>query len=425
MTNACPECGEEEKFFKVQTGFACGDCGKTYTAKQYEAAIKKVERGTVHEFVKERLKAASYDYRHDAIRLDGELIRPGALVLQLYSASEEKGFEKARLEAEVELWMDEREKELLDGYRGLWAGSPDLERIAEARRELRRWVRAVSGTGANGLSYVVMLHWFWQVKRKLVGLSVENHVCPVLVGRTQGGKSVAVQKLTGPVRDITADTSLAALSDERHWFAFERDYIGVLEELAGAAKKDMEQVKYVLTSPTLNYRELGKNYRHTVTQNCTFIGTSNIDVVDVIQDPTSARRFWEIRCQDRLDWKEINSIDYSLMWQCVDPQQPSPLKGRWLRLVNRAQHKHLRAKPWTEQFLENYDWDPNGEGMKSEELWDELKVWAEDNLTYKLGKARALTLVGKAAKRLWGPSFETQRRRENEGRSYVWPLRKV
>lgn len=426
----CPECDAKDGVIEGRERAMCQACGFDWTRKQWASLKRKDEKGLTRDFVRRWLEehCAIYDYRTAGIRIDGDMqaTRPDLLVLRIYSDGEDKGYALERIRAEISLYCQEKDLQYRLDWRE-WAMLPAIpDARAMARRDLRKWLRAVCGESAEGLSYVVMLHWMWCVKRKIAGLPAEQHLMIVLQGRSGGGKSVAITKFLEPLAALVGKGNLSALSDERHWFRFERDFVIFLDELGKAQRADIDTVKDVITSDTLEYRVLGVNARHVIQQNAMFVGASNRPLVDVLKDQTSGRRFWEVRAQDRLDWDVVNKTDYDGIWRdCVSPEDPPPLRGRWARHIASAQHKHLRQRTWAEIYLDQYEWDRDGEGMRSDDLWADIRWYREEAGMKPIDKHAALTQIGRACSYRWGKGFVKGRLRDGQGRVQTYPLRRV
>ena len=111
-------------------------------------------------------------------------------------------------------------------------------------------------------------------------------------------------------------------------------------------------------------------------QNCTFIGCSNEPVVNRIQDSTSARRFWQVDCADRLNWEAINQMAYIALWQSVDENCESPVLI-YMEEITRIQHQELRSKdPIEEWLMERFEFSvTNGESPTTSWLYEDFQAW--------------------------------------------------
>jgi hypothetical protein len=114
--------------------------------------------------------------------------------------------------------------------------------------ELNRWVKALTGK-EDPLDILVMQHFIWQVKRKMLDKDVERHMMPILVGRTGSGKSVAVHKLLGPVIQLSEmGKDLGIFGDDREWAVFHKYYVIFFDEMSKARKVDVEALKNTITA---------------------------------------------------------------------------------------------------------------------------------------------------------------------------------
>lgn len=343
----CPACGTQASVHN-HTKRVCAACGMSWTPRQWQAALAKANTPSVKDYVFQDLKRrkARFDYRTEAIFTgNGEVLDIDELMATWQT---EVDYLPTKLDAALTLWIKDQERKTLAKVRQKAAAHS----VPEGRREMRRFIRMACGRKANALTYLVMLHWIWQVKRKIMGLPVKFHMMPVLQGESGGGKSEAMLRLIKPFWEVATDVTLSSLSDSRESFTFGRFFVGYIEELEQAKRgTNIEAVKNIITAPTKSYRVLATHRRNTVQQNCTFIGTSNPELTEVIKDTTSGRRFWEVRCADRLDWKTMDRLDYDLIWLSINPEDDSPLRGRWLRRVQVLQKRKLRAQSTFEEFM--------------------------------------------------------------------------
>lgn len=292
------------------------------------------------------LRGITYDYKTDSVRQGGDLIDHVTLIAQMRVTAFRFGVTaiKAYLPDAVLLWKRKQSQDFLDSVRG---------RLAHARAEtdhIAAWVAAATGQVSH-LDVAVVRHLVWQVKRKLSGLPVEHHMMPILYGRTGGGKSVAVHKLLEPVRDVTLCRDMGVFGDAFGRRQFARSYVMFFDELSKASAVDVNALKNIISAPTVEWRVMRSEGVASSPQNSTFIGCSNDPVSERINDPTSARRFWQINCAEKLDWEAINAIDYLALWKSVDERSPCMLVP-YLSEIQAIQHRELRAKDIIEQWLE-------------------------------------------------------------------------
>jgi hypothetical protein len=300
------------------------------------------------EWVIERLREheLDYDYKTDALK-KGDLIVEEALTISFlrldarhldveeirsYIKDALAVYRHERSQVELNLLVDQ-----------LSFVSTDSDPISE-------WVTAVRKKSST-LDTIVMKHFIWQVKRKLAGLPVEQHMMPVLFGRSGAGKSVAVSRLIEPLRSVALQTSMSIFSDPFSRRAFARNFLVFFDELQGSDNTDVNTMKQIITAPVIEWRAMRSERVMSAPQNSTFIGCSNDPVCDRIKDPTSSRRFWQINCADQMDWQAINSIDYLALWRSVDENAPAPVLEH-LSDIRKIQEAEIRVKDSVEQWLE-------------------------------------------------------------------------
>lgn len=189
---------------------------------------------------------------------------------------------------------------------------------SDAQSQIKLFLDCLVGRPATKLEINVMLHFIWQVKRKMSGQSVHRHLMPIIYSpKQQIGKSKAVERLLAPISDYVISTSVSSMTDDRYHFKFQDAFVAILNEMQGAARVEVESIKRIITEPKLDVRRLGTNDVIKINQNCTFIGTSNRHISELIFDG-EMRRFYQIETADSFSHDIINSVNYQQLWKGVD-----------------------------------------------------------------------------------------------------------
>lgn len=233
-------------------------------------------------------------------------------------------FTWAAVETAFLAWADEqRRQRYYDLYDDVGYNTGSEHKMES---EWLKWADAVCADPADvPLTIAVMKSWVWQVKRKMCGLPVDNHLMPVFVGRQKGGKSTAVSKFVAPLAEGVVPATFRDVEDERcaemfHWFP-----VLVLDEMEHGSKADVEAIKSRITAGKISYKPLYTNARKILDMRASFVGTSNRGVNEIINDPTGMRRFYQVNCHDRMDWPSINSVDYQGLWRSVHEYHENPI----------------------------------------------------------------------------------------------------
>jgi len=283
------------------------------------------------------------------------------------------------------IWEEEQRRAIISEIRTLLEFNPS----AAPNDSVEKWLRAVTGK-CDKLDLAVFRHFIWQVKRKLNNMRVEWHIMPIFYGPSGSGKSRAIEKLFTIVDEVVnAPDSLTVLEDSRNAHIFGKFFIIFFDEMSKAEKVNVESLKNKITSTTVSYRLLGTNSTVVETNTATFIGASNKSVLDLIYDPTSARRFWQITSLEKCDATVINSVDYLALWQSVDEAAETPITP-YLEEILEFQRNELRVKSPVEQWLEEYrqktgpkavnDSAPNADTtwLSSAHLFEDFGIWCEE-----------------------------------------------
>lgn len=237
---------------------------------------------------------------------------------------------------------------------------------------LRRFARAVTGR-EDAVDAAVIAHFVWQAKRKLYALPVTNHLMPVFVGKQNGGKSTAIRKLLAPVQALTdAPGDMKLLEDERQSFRLAKHLILFFDEMGKASKTDVDALKNRITAETASWRVLCTNTTARGLQLATFIGASNTSVRELVHDTTGMRRFYEVPCQDHLDWEVLNSLNYEALWEGVDHEGPAPVLEHQEELIGRQEL--LRTPDTVEEFVEHCTTASN-DWTSAQAVYDDYARW--------------------------------------------------
>lgn len=309
-----------------------------------------------------------------------------------------------KVEAILNVLITEEREQMLSFFRASMA-------FAEPRPELfRELCRAATG-GKDAVDQAVLQSFIWQVKRKLFEKPVKHHLMPIFKGRSGGGKSTLIEKMIAPFEGLIWRASISDLDDERQRFGLIENYIFFADELAKASRADLGAVKNSITSNITQYRRMRQNEHGKGRNNATFIGASNEDVIDTFKDPTSARRFYQLNCQDCLDWKTINSFDFLGLWRSVDENDSeSPLEKNGILPELRKRQELIRFKDSVEQWLADEDLVPREgdqlETKTNDDAYQQYKQYcANSGINHpiqKSGFGRKLSQYLKADSRVQG-----------------------
>ena len=195
----------------------------------------------------------------------------------------------------------------------------------------------------------ILKKFIWQVKRKVYGLPVTNHLMPVLLGGQGLGKSTFVRWLLAPIEELVGNTDFAAIEDNRTAGLWD-NYVLFLDEMSHAAKADVEKVKNKITAEVVEYRPMGTNYTTQIKQRATLIGCSNKELDQLIRDETGNRRFAGLRFASPADHSVLDDFTSEALWMTVDEHGPDPSSPIMERLLEKQAEN--REKSSVELWLE-------------------------------------------------------------------------
>lgn len=240
---------------------------------------------------------------------------------------------------------------------------------ADADDEWAAFAEAIVDERHSSRRYFIALHkaFIWQVKRKLTGRNVFDHVMPVGQGPQGGGKSEAMKLFLSPLAGLVAYADFETLVDKAN-LGLWRTPIIFLDEMERADRADIEGIKNAITKSLHQSREFHAQRNISVLNRATLIGCMNGTLGEKIFDPTGMRRFgpWFARYKPTAanvhadlpvsDWGAINGVDFVALWRSVDPADEHPLRAdleahdEWLRLQEDARALDS-AEAWLREFL--------------------------------------------------------------------------
>lgn len=268
------------------------------------------------------------------------------------------------------------------------------ESARKGRTNLEKWLHGMLFRPPTEVETAVMLHFLWQTKRKLFGKPASYHMMPVFVSAQGTGKTTAIQELIKPLLEVVSNTTLEQFTDQRSWATLSRTYIKVVDEMAKAERADLATLKMALSAEgVLEYRPMRSNDLEQVTQNNTFIGTSNEEISGLIRDYTGVRRFFQIvgfmgqvytldRNEKLKYWQMRAEVDALSIWQSVDESlQLMPEFEELQEDIADEQVEELQLKTSFDEFMDmpgyGYKFDVNGKVTKGREIYDHYVTFCE------------------------------------------------
>lgn len=321
---------------------------------------------------------ANLNYKSNTFKIDGSEYPFDLLIsrLSLDVDNNKLEYSDSKIQHALNIWIDEQRKNVVNENIASIDFSPQISTEA-----LDRFLIAVTGE-SKPLDVAVIKQFIWQIKRKLLGLKVGQHLMPILVGKHRGGKTEAVKKLLEPIFQLyMAANDMTVINDERGIKTLNDNYCIFFDEMAKASKVDTDRLKGIISGEYISYRIMRTNQYVSIKNNCTFIGATNNRVRDLIYDHTSARRFYELITLDVLNHAEINSIPYFDIWKSIDPMSEMPILP-FLKDLDVVQESEIRNMCLVEEWLTNWcenvpSENPNEGWWKPDSLYGNFKKWLE------------------------------------------------
>ena len=230
---------------------------------------------------------------------------------------------------------------------------------------------------APGFPTAVLKKFMWQVKRKARGMSVTNHLMPVITGPQGKGKTQFVLAMTRPLEAFKRDVDFNIITDGKtadiwaSWILF-------IDEMGHFTKSDVDVVKNVITADQRTIRTMRQNNSSPVRNQATLIGCTNKSLAQLIRDDTGGRRFAELLWRMDPDWDALNAADWKMLWQSVDECGPDPvIDGGFMDVLRNQQEANRNQSPielWAMTFGNHY-----AKFSLVSEMYEAYREWEKSN----------------------------------------------
>lgn len=299
------------------------------------------------------------------------------LLLRSYNDDHAVGFNEREIRDALTRWLMLRRREALLVLQRRIAYRPGPHtgpQGQEVWRQLVRRVFVLNEDTPDEFVVAAVKKFFWQVKRKILGLPVTRHLMVVFVGLTGAGKSTFMLRLLEPVSELAKDTDFEAICEKSNIDLW-RFFVLYLDEMAHATKTDIDITKHVISADKVSRRPFYTNRVVTVPQCATFTGCCNKELNQLIRDETSARRFVGLRFQNAPDWDFINALNVIDLWASVDERGVDPMLPHLAALgaVQEAQREQSTVELWARQARLAIGWH------LACDMYDDFQVWEKAN----------------------------------------------
>jgi len=254
----------------------------------------------------------------------------------------------------------------------------NLTCVSEDLSPIKSFIKAVRGFTSQA-DVDVLAHWVWMVKNKMAGETVRYHIMPIFYGKQGGGKTMAMNKLIGPINDYRLNLKMNQMTDDRYFFTMSENYVVCFDEMQGSSKTDIDCLKNQITTDFNDARRLGTNDVFKVPQSCSFIGATNRPVEEQIIDRTGMRRFWQINCSEKIDWDAINKIDYEALFRGVDENRKDGYLLNSAQEISEVQDS-MTMEDELDTFLTDHEIFPGSSYfVPNDDLFQKYKHWCINN----------------------------------------------
>lgn len=208
----------------------------------------------------------------------------------------------------------------------------------DCNRDADKWMRlsyrALKIQEEYEIYKIMLSHWIWMVKRKMLALPTKNQFVLNYYGKPSCGKSFFVKLLTSPVAQFRHNNAdLNMLQDDRSIPALGSNFVHFLDELCTGTTKtissdqELAKIKNIITADTdFKYRPMGSNAEQRITPKTSLIAASNFHIFDVIMDSSGMRRWFEFNVGLEPNTYDIDLFDkmrFSILdlWKGIDEKK--------------------------------------------------------------------------------------------------------
>lgn len=274
------------------------------------------------------------------------------------------------------------------------------ECVEEGREMLRKLHSFWQISEDFEIFYTLVMHWMWQVKRKLLGKDTVWSLWINFFGGTAIGKTSFCNAFASPFGDYAMSTSISKLLDEeRQMLKLTASYIINLDELSinnretqysdkesTLGRDQQATLKSLLTQTKMQTRIMGGQSQTTRRLTFSCISSANEHLYDIIYDEKTMRRYFEFECGvDKVeDFSAMDEIKKHIIeiWRSVDDSRENgywnPSSPVW-KDVESIQQKYYPTNTTTGMWIkEEGVVSCTKDDSETLELYDEYKSFCKE-----------------------------------------------
>lgn len=320
--------------------------------------------------------------------------------IRLHSSVANVTISKGIIEDVIDLYIETKRAQYLLGILGKLN---EVKRV-DADAELDKFLDTLCGVNRKPLDKVILKHFIWNVKRRLNGHETNREIMPVIQGFQGIGKSYTIRDgLLRPLQDLSKQSTFKQLEDPREYKLLSDNFVLFFDEMSYAGLADIDNIKRLITETRISIRRMYTSSHDIVVKNAQFIGCTNKSLINIITDPTGMRRFYEIVCRPKSSvsnltelYKQLNNIDYELIWKCVSHEDEPPVYDHITELEN-LQENYVTKHPIDEWLFDSGEVEFTDEPCtKFNDIVKALNEWTQG----------PRTSVNKLGRHLTDPKFD-------------------
>lgn len=371
------------------------------STKAAEAAIRKdVQNWRIHadlgcvpetpqEFIRAWLKVNSYEMEFSGLwqQHGGHSPHNNHYILsgmKLWGVEFGRFSEKNVIDLAFDLYVTDEKVAMMKDSFNLLKFNPTMDPgMTELKRMVRMIIRPAAFDEETERNYaaaeIAFANLIYRIKNHMrYNWKNSAHLMIVLSGVQGDGKTTLIEHLMSVLRDMFTLASLDDLKDRSQFVQLSVMPCMLFEEMQGATKTDIDELKAIMTGKSKMMRE---NYEKAGVRRLmtTFIGAANKDIRNLIKDETGNRRFIQFLSR-KVSRAEIYGLDVLKIWQSVDENAVEPpmyATDEAQAIISQIQSEQATAGP-VEQWLMHCDDIPWDTPIKANKVFGDFMNWCVD-----------------------------------------------
>ena len=232
---------------------------------------------------------------------------------------------------------------------------------------VKHYMKLVEKAGGTTLDAINLMRFNCNIKKKNLykdndpRSTIKHPMFIMLYSNVQGtAKSLLVDKMYmrfgNRFRKMT--NGVEETSDVRFKKSMLNSAVTYMDEMHKVNSKGLNAIKTWTTSPTESYRPMGSNDVVTINIKSSFIGSSNVEIGQIIKDPTGMRRFWEFNLRKKITGDYLDQLEkegyFDKMFSIIDDESFDDEYVKFVDKIAEIQNSYIIKEDKIEEFIEKF-----------------------------------------------------------------------